>query len=212
MIRCGVPSTLHPVGQVVVVGIARIEEAAMLDDGRQRVHAEAAGVPADRRLAGGLFDDGHRLLHVVELLLEREILVVDPAPAVARHLVAALGHRLAGGGVELQRAADRPRGEMHVAFAEQPQDAPEAGAAAVLELRFDREVAAALDRRAARRLAQKDLGRGVAVQDGVLAALLVVQHEADGDAGLARPLRIGRVGAVAHEVAVEMIVHSGPPD
>jgi len=41
-----------------------------------------------------------------------------------------------------------------VALAEHAQDAPEAGAAAVLEDRFGREVAAARDRRQARHLAQ----------------------------------------------------------
>ena len=57
---------------------------------------------------------------VVEFLLEREILVVDPAPAVARDLVARLGHRLAGGRVEFKGAADCPGREAHVALPEEP--------------------------------------------------------------------------------------------
>ena len=199
---------LDPIGKVVGVGIARIEKAAMLDHGFERVQAEAAGVPADRRAAGRLLDRLHGLPHMVELLLEREVLVVDPAPAMARDLMAGFGHRLAGGGIEFERAADRPGGEAHVAFLEEPQDAPEAGAAAILVHRLGREVAAALDRRAARRLGQEDLGGGIAVQDRILPALLVIQHEADRDPGIARPLRMRRVGAVADQVAVEMVVHA----
>ena len=130
---------------------------------------------------------------------------------MARDLVAALGHRLAGRGVQLQRLSDRPGGETHIAFAEQAQDAPEAGAAAVFVHRLDAEIASALDRDSPRRLGQESLRGGIAVQDRVLAALLVIQHEADGDPRVAGPLRVGRVGAVADEIAVEMVVHDAGP-
>jgi hypothetical protein len=101
-------SDLHEIWQVVVVGVARIEEAAVLDHGLECVHAEQAGVPAERRLARGLGDHLHRLPDVIELLLEREVAILDPAPAVARHLVAGRSHRLAGGGIELESPPDRP--------------------------------------------------------------------------------------------------------
>ena len=42
---------------------------------------------------------------------------------------------------------------------------------------------------------------GIAVQDVVLAALLVVEHELHGDPRAARPFRVGRIAAVADEVA-----------
>ena len=182
----------------------------MLDDGLERVHAEAACVPADRRTARRLLDHLHGLLHVVEFLLEREVLVVDPAPAMARYLVTGLGHRLAGVGIEFQRTTDCPRREAQVPFLEQPKDAPEAGAAAVLVHRLGREIAATHDRRAARRLGQEDFGGGITVQDRILSALLVVQNEAHRDTGVAGPLGIGGIGAVADQVAVEMIVHGVP--
>ena len=55
--------TLHPVRQVVGVGVGVVEEAAVLDDESARVRAVAAGVPADRRRAGQLADrlDGRRM-------------------------------------------------------------------------------------------------------------------------------------------------------
>ena len=39
------------------------------------------------------------------------------------------------------------------------------------------------------------------MQHTVLATFLVIQHELHGNAGLARPLRMGRLGAIANEVA-----------
>ena len=50
-------------------------------------------------------------------------------------------------------------------------------------------------------LGQEGLGRRVAVQHAVLAAFLVVQHELDGDARAAGPVRMRRRRAVAREVA-----------
>src|SRR5207244_5772904 len=50
-------------------------------------------------------------------------------------------------------------------------------------------------------LLQERLGLGVAVQDGPLAALLVVHHDLEREAGAARPLRIRRRLPVADQVA-----------
>jgi hypothetical protein len=50
-------------------------------------------------------------------------------------------------------------------------------------------------------LGQERLGGHVAMQDVVLAALLVVQHDLHGDLRAARPARVGRGRAVAGHVA-----------
>ena len=42
----------------------------MLDNGGERVHAEAAGIPADRWLAGGVGDGLPRVLDMQQFLLE----------------------------------------------------------------------------------------------------------------------------------------------
>ena len=80
-------------------------------------------------------------------------------------------------------------------------DAPEPGARAVGEHRFDVQVAAPDHGRRADELVQEALGGGIALEDVLLAAFLVVEDEADGDAGAAGPGGMRRLGAVADEVA-----------
>src|SRR3546814_4209796 len=84
---------------------------------------------------------------------------------------------------------------------EQAVEPPEAGMAAVLVDLVHVHVALARPGLRAEDLRKVGLRGGVAVQDVVLAALLVVDDELDGDAGAARPLRIGRRLAVADEIA-----------
>ena len=48
---------------------------------------------------------------------------------------------------------------------------------------------------------QEDLRDLVAMDEGALAAFLVVDDEADRHAGAARPFRVGRIAAIADEVA-----------
>ncbi len=79
---------LDPVGQVVSVGVAVVEEAALFDDQAARVRADPAGVPADRAAAGRALDRLDRPLDVRPLLGFGDVLVVDPAPAVAGDLEA----------------------------------------------------------------------------------------------------------------------------
>src|SRR5690606_41028409 len=62
-------------------------------------------------------------------------------------------------------------------------------------------VAHALARHAARHLVQESLRDLVAMQDAAFAAFLVIDDEVDRDQRPARPLRVGRTGAVADQVA-----------
>ena len=127
--------------------------------------------------------------------------VVDPAPAVARHLPAGVDHRARGGRVALERLAHRVHGQRQAVILEDAVDAPEARAAAELEHRLGVEVAPADRRRRADDLVQVRLGLGVALERRPLAALLVVEHEAERQPRAARPVRVGRVLPVADEVA-----------
>ena len=79
--------------------------------------------------------------------------------------------------------------------------APEPGAAAELEHRLRVEVAPADGRRRADDLVEERLRGGIALERRVLAALLVVEHEAERDPRSAGPARVGRRRAVADEIA-----------
>lgn len=101
----------------------------------------------------------------------------------------------------LERHGHGVAGEGQPPFLEQPQDAPEAGAGAVFVDRLHAHVALARDRLRPDDLRQEGLRRRIPVQDAVLAPLLVVEHELDGDPRPAGPAWVGRVAAVADQVA-----------
>ena len=54
----------HPIGQIVGIGIGRIEKAAVGEHELERVRGAAAGVPAERPFAGRLGVQADRLAHV----------------------------------------------------------------------------------------------------------------------------------------------------
>ena len=83
--------------------------------------------------------DGHPHMLAFGILVDE--LVVVPAPTVAGDFVAGLRHRLGGLQVALQRHADGQHGDRDVPLPEQAHEAPKARAAAILEERFDIEVA-----------------------------------------------------------------------
>ena len=121
-----------------------------------------------------------------------KIAVVDPFQAVRGDLPVGFAHRRDRFRIALQRGGDAEDGDRDfraVNIAPQP---PEAGARAVFVDRFHVHVALAGPGLRADDLRQERFRRGVAVQDVVLAAFLVVEHELDGDDGAARPFRIGR--------------------
>ena len=80
--------------------------------------------------------------------------------------------------------------------------APEAGAAPELEHRLGVQVPAADGGRRTDDLVQEGLRRRVALERRALAALLVVEDEAEREPRAARPLRIRRRRPVADEVAI----------
>jgi hypothetical protein len=132
---------LDMVGKVVVVGVAVVEEAALLDEEPARVHARAvAAVPALAAHAGGPADRFARHADVVGLLA-REAPHLLPAPAVAAGLVVRFAQPGGELGVALERDGAGVEGEGQAALGQQPLEPPDAGAAAVLDHALDGEVA-----------------------------------------------------------------------
>ena len=120
-------------------------------------------------------------MKMLPLLLDRHILVVDPAPAVAVHVIVSRLNRLDHLGMTRQRHGDAKHGQRQSPLAELSMDAPETGAAAVLIQRIHRHmpvrVAGGADN-----IGQKLLRTGIAVQHVVFRALFVVQNKLHGDA------------------------------
>ncbi len=189
-----------PERQVVAVVVAVVLEAADVAQQPPRVGAVAPGVPAGRRLAGERSDRLDAGQHVSVLRGFVDLLVVDPAPAVARDLVARFDERARDLGVALQGHAHAEYRQRQAAALELAQDAPHAHARAVFVDRLHAQVAVRVGRRA-RHLGEELLAAGVAMQHAVLAALLVVEDELQGHAGAPWPLRLRRMRAVADEVA-----------
>ena len=139
-------------------------------------------------------------MKMLPLLLDRHILVVDPAPAVADHVIVRRLNRLDHLGMTRQRHGDAKHGQRQSPLAELIMDAPETGAAAVLIQRIHRHmpvrVAGGADN-----IGQKLLRTGIAVQHVVFRALFVVQNKLHGDARIVRPPRVRRLSAVAAQVA-----------
>src|SRR5213076_1439811 len=82
-----------PVREIVVVGVRVVHEPALLDDEATGVGTQPSGVPAERPAAGGFRQALDRQTDVLALLVLTDELVIDPAPAVAHHLVARLDER-----------------------------------------------------------------------------------------------------------------------
>src|SRR5207302_820581 len=98
-----------------------------------------------------------------------------PAPAMTAHVVALLTD---GGGdvcITLERQSAGEYCQRTAAFVKQLEQTPDAHATAVLEHRLGAEIAAADPAR--RPLGQACLARRIAVRNGLLGALLIVDDE-----------------------------------
>src|SRR5439155_22003625 len=99
-------------------------------------------VPAEGPLAHALLERRDGLPDVLALGRARQLVVLDPAPAVAAHVETGLADRRRGRRMPLERqraAEDRQR---QAALEEQAHQAPESDAAAVLEHSLGGEVTA----------------------------------------------------------------------
>ena len=189
----------RPEGQIVAVVVAVVVKTAVLHHQLARVGAVAPGVPAGWRLAEHVGQNVHRLVQVFALLADVHILIVDPAPAVADHVVIRRFDRLNNLRVTRQRhrhAKDRQR---QAAFLKFIVDPPEPGAAAVFVEGVHRHVLVRVAGRADD-VRQELLGPGIAVQNVVFRPLFVIEHKLHGDARLIRPPRVRRVARVAAQI------------
>src|SRR5437867_280461 len=136
--------------------------------------------------------------------------MLDPSPAMGADLESGLGDGLRDGWVPLERQRAGEHRDRDLTLPEKSKEAPEADPAAVLVHGLHGQIAGAAGRSPARSLGEADLGAVIAVDHGVLRALLVVDDELEREAGAAGPARIGRPGAVADHVT-RMHVHVIPP-
>src|ERR1700737_809986 len=194
--------SLHhgPKRQVVSIVIRVIQKASVLPPQGARIRAVSTRVPAERRLAGQALYELRADIHLLAFGCLIYVLVVDPAPAVAGDLMAQLDE---GGGhirVAFQGHGPPEDGERKLAPLEFAQDAPHAGARAVLVDRLHGEMAG-LEGLGADDLGQ-ELFRGlVAVQHAALAAFFVVEHKLHCGPGIAWPAGVRNVAAVPDQVA-----------
>src|SRR5579872_5034429 len=191
---------LHPVGQVVVVGITVIKEAAGLDEQTPGVGTRTTGVPPDGRAADQARDDFDIAPYLCALDVLRNELIVDPALSMAGDLEAARGELRGGLRITLERHAHRVNGGGCAGALQDPQDLPEPDAAAIFEEGLDVHVAHARQR-IRPDIGEDRFGVTVTVKHARFASLLVVQHQRDGDARISRPARMWRAGRVADEIA-----------
>src|SRR3954454_19792736 len=196
------PEARRVVGQVVVRRVGVIEEAALLDEQLARVLARArARVPPERPLAEHALERLDRPQQVLALLVARLRPRLAPAPAVAEEVVTTLAHPVGDRRIELQSGRDRRHGDRHLEGVVDPRQAPDPRPRAVLVVRLGAEGARRRLRPGVGVLAPAVVAI-VAVDDVVLGALLVDEHEIDGDARAVGPAEPGRQrAAVADEVA-----------
>ncbi|MCY1426311.1 hypothetical protein D9M71_421290 [compost metagenome] len=148
---------------------------------------------------------------MLAFLLGIHVLIVDPAIAVAADLVAVGDHLADRFGMTLGGHGHGEDGQRQVVLPEQLEQAPYAGATTVFVERFHAHVAHALQRLGGYHFREERFGFLVAVQDAALTAFLIVEDEGEGDAGVARPVRMGWVVAVSDQVAGVVCAHSGIP-
>ncbi|RMN90754.1 hypothetical protein ALQ49_05903 [Pseudomonas syringae pv. apii] len=200
-----------PVRQVIVVGVAIIKKAAFLHDQPPCVGPGAAGVPAQWAFAADFGQNLNGLTHVLALLGFVHVLVVDPAITVAADFVTVGDHCANNVRVTLRRHGDSEDGQGNVELFEQLENAPHAGSTAVLVQRLHAHVALALQWLGRDHFGQKRFGFLVAMQNIALATFLVIQHERQGNARIARPAWMRRVAAVTDQVAWVVSAHCKLP-
>ena len=181
----------------------------MLHQESPGVHARpVAAIPAERALPHGLLQRRHRAGDARALLGHRQLIVLLPAPAMAADIVPGGADRRGRRRVAFQCQSAAEHRQRQGAFRKQPHDPPEADPAAIGEHALGRKIAAWHVRVDAAILGQAPFRGRVAIGHRRFRAFLEVQHKVQREAGAARPFWVGRVGAVADQVAVHVAVLS----
>src|SRR6516225_11758983 len=192
----------YPIGQLVVVGVAVVEKPAVLDQEPAGVfRRRITTIPAGGALAGGLADQVDGGGNLLPLLAFGKPGMVGPAIAVAADIPVAGSDCSGRRRVRLEGPSAAKNRHRQPEAREDPMEAPEPDPGAVFEHALGTEVAPADPEVAAEHLGQPALGHSVAGRIGEFRTFLEIDHEIDGDAGVAGPSGMGRLSAVTDEVA-----------
>ena len=200
----------QPIGQVVVVGVGDPIETGGFGGEADGVHGAAPGVPALRGGTRDLFVEAEGFGDLGAFDLFWHVAVIDPFQAVGGDLPPGRLHRGDLFRVAGQRGGDTVNGDRQAPFGEEAVEPPESRARAVIVEGFHVPVAHARPGLGTGDVGEEGFGLRVAVQEIVLAPFFVVEDEGDGDLRPPRPAGIGRVGAVAPEIA-RVAVHGDDP-
>src|SRR5882724_1798985 len=189
---------LGPVGQIIVVRVGIVEEAALLDDEFPRVRAHLPAIPAEGPRTGRLLDGADGAFDRLAFLVPGHFIVVAPAIAMARHLVASAHQLRRHRGIAFERhraAEERDRDTGGVEDSEHP---PDPGSRPVLVHRLHREISLVLD-------GERQLVHAVvclvAHRESLLRSFLVVDNDLHGHLGPVQPAHARRVLAIADQLA-----------
>jgi hypothetical protein len=189
------------VGKLVVVGVGVVAETAVLDQQFPGMDGgEGPDHPAPRRPAGGPRQGLGRPADLVALLVTAQADRVRAVPVVAvgEHVMIPGPQPRAERRVPLDRQRAGGERDRDLAAVDQAAQPPDPDPAAVLHVRLGADVPDLGP------VLERVLAPGVVdavLAERVLAALLVVDHEVDRDPGAAGPVEIGRLRAVADEIA-----------
>ena len=167
---------LAPIGQIVVIGVGNPSELAGGGGEIDGVDRAAPGVPAARRLAHHLGVQADGFGNLGGLDFRGHVAVIDPFQPVRGYFPAGSLHGRDLFGVAGKGGGDAVDGEGQLKAGEQAVQTPETGARAIIVERFHVPVPLIGPRGGPGDVGQERFGLGIAVQDVVLAALLVVQH------------------------------------
>ena len=194
------PGKHEGTGKVIPVVIAVIEESAFLDEQASGVRTRCRpGMPADRTLPGRRGDRRHGACDGQALILDLHRGVAFPPPPMSRNLVPPRDGVARKGWRSLHRQTAGAHRAFGLEAVEAVHDAPPADPRAVVKVRLDAGVRQAFE-------PVDDFIDGlvarVALRHTVFRTLLEIQDEGNRDAGIAGPLRVGGVAAVAGQIAL----------
>src|SRR6266446_217455 len=132
-----------PVWQLIVIGIRVVEKTALLHEQTPGVDTwTIAAIPAERSGPDAELQRSNSLADMLVLLRGVELIVLLPAPAMAADVIAGLDNGLGCRRMAFKRQRTTKNRQGQMPHLKQPEDTPEADAAAVFVHRFSSQIAA----------------------------------------------------------------------